>query len=62
MKKKKQIEEKLEEVKETMQDQARGIDHDNSFSYWLGFRRALEWMLESQERREKYKNRDVQAP
>ena len=52
MKKKKIIEKKLEEVKETMQEQARGIDRDNSFSYWLGFRRALEWMLENQKRQQ----------
>jgi len=48
MKKKKIVEKKLEEVKETMKEQARRIDRDNTFSYWLGYRRALEWMLEKQ--------------
>jgi hypothetical protein len=48
MKKKKIVEKKLEEVKETIQEQIK--NGDNTFSYWLGFRRALEWMLENQDK------------
>ena len=51
MKKKKIIEKKLEDIKEKM-NQSR-VNGDNTFSYWLGFRRALEWMLENQERHQK---------
>ena len=44
MKTKKQTEEKLRQVKEILSDAeaSRGI-----FSYWLGFRRALEWLLDN---------------
>ena len=48
MKNKKIIQKKLEEVKEIIQEQTK--NGDNTFSYWLGFRRALEWMLENQDK------------
>ena len=51
MKKKKIVEKKLEEVKETMKEPARGIDRDNTFSYWLGYRRALEWVLTKEKKK-----------
>ena len=38
---KKEIEEKLEEVTSKL----RGDDTRGPFFYWLGFRRALEWIL-----------------
>jgi hypothetical protein len=38
---KKEIEEKLEE----MTSKLRGDDTRGPFFYWLGFRRALEWIL-----------------
>ena len=51
MKNKKITEKKLEETKEKMKQSV--VIGDNSFSYWLGFRRALEWMLENQERHQR---------
>lgn len=48
MKNKKTIEKKLEEVKEKLRNHSEEVGQQ--FSYWLGFRRALEWMLENQER------------
>ena len=51
MKKKIVIEKKLKEIKQKLSHSPEELGQ--SFSYWLGFRRALEWMLENQERHQR---------
>ena len=46
--KKKIVEEKTKEVKEKLYNSP--VELGQSFSYWLGFLRGLEWVQENQER------------
>jgi len=52
MKTPKEIQKKIKKAKEEMINSSGGI-----FSYWLGYQRALEWILIKDETNEKRKNR-----
>ena len=52
MKIKKEIQKKIKEAKEEMVNSSGGM-----VAYWLGYQRALEWILIKDETSEKRKNR-----
>ena len=52
MKIKKEIKKKINKAKKEMVNSSAGV-----FAYWLGYQRALEWVLIKDETNEKRKNR-----